>query len=127
MKAAFSLLLILLAFSPDSSAKSHQLNPKPLFFQAWWKAIHNRLKPELICTINGKKVNSDEKRAELEELDRQKAALLKVIRKLNNDIERIKKITRTWSNRGHKRDETMQSLIALFFSFFCLILLWCCC
>ena len=120
MRVVFSILLLLLAFSCRDSAQSKRF-PIPLnFFQTLWKKIRNQ--PELVCTINGRRVDAEEKRAELKELDDQKAALLKVIRKLHTDMEKVKKITRTWCNSG--QDIVTQSLIAWLLPI-CLSLLLC--
>ena len=95
----FFLALLTFACRGDAKPKQHHIHTKnPLkFFQTLWSKIRNKsdAEPEVVCTITGAKNAANEKRAELQELDNQKASLQKVIKKLNNDMEKLKLTTQT--------------------------------
>ena len=98
MKFVFIIVsLLTFAFRGGAKPKTHHFHGKnPMkFFQMLWSKIRNKSdsEPEVVCTISGIKNAANEKRAELQELDNQKASVQKVIKKLNADMEKLKLTT----------------------------------
>ena len=95
----FVLSLLTVACRGATKPKQHHFHAKdPLkFFQRLWSKIRNKsdTEPEVVCTIKGTTNAVNEKRAELQELDNQKASLQLVIKKLNADMEKLKVTTQT--------------------------------